>query len=297
MAHVETRTRQFPFFTLLVAATVLGLTGNASADLAVSDDLGAGEIHIFAFTSSDGATATGSWTAPAGLSYIEVLVVAGGGAGSSGGNAGRDSGGGAGGLLHATITPSGTYSITVGAGGTPGLGTMENGSDSVFGSLVALGGGGGGWWDNTYPGGTAGGTAPGQVGSGGGGGENSYGAYGTPGQGNDGSGKQGQAGGGGGAGGGWSRAPEYLGGTNCSMVGGIGLDCSGIFGTSVGASGWFAGGGNSTGTGAAAPPGGGGANGVNGTAGSGGGGGARARGGSGVVVVKYSACGAIVIIR
>ena len=108
-------------------------------------------------------TTTGTFSVPAGITAVEVLVVAGGGGGGS--NTGG--GGGAGGLIFVPgfpVTPGGTVSVTVGNGG--GGNPSNNGTtgqDSVFGTLTAKGGGGGG--------------GPGQValngGSGGGGGNNS----------------------------------------------------------------------------------------------------------------------------
>jgi hypothetical protein len=72
---------------------------------------------------------------------VEILVVAGGGAGGSGG-------GGAGGVLYDAsygITAK-TYDVLVGAGGTGSyFNTVgENGDDSEFDTLTAVGGGGGG---------------------------------------------------------------------------------------------------------------------------------------------------------
>jgi hypothetical protein len=87
-----------------------------------------------------------SWTAPAGVNTVEVLVVAGGG---SGGNAIANSGtpgggGGAGGVVHNanySVTPGQTYAIAVGAGGaavanmgaSPVGGKGRQGSNSLFG--------------------------------------------------------------------------------------------------------------------------------------------------------------------
>ena len=87
-----------------------------------------------------------SWTAPAGVNQVEVLVVAGGG---SGGNAIANSGtpgggGGAGGLVYNAnypVTPGQTYAISVGAGGSavanmgssPVGGKGRQGSNSLFG--------------------------------------------------------------------------------------------------------------------------------------------------------------------
>ena len=80
---------------------------------------------------------------------IEYLVVAGGGASggiASGGTSGGLGGGGAGGFLSGInyLVSSGTYIVTVGAGGTGATAVGANGSNSVFDSITALGGGGGG---------------------------------------------------------------------------------------------------------------------------------------------------------
>ena len=87
--------------------------------------------------------------------FAEILVVAGGGGGGYHSGTGTNGGGGAGGLAYASsflISPgSNTHTVTVGAGGRGGaLGDAasntagRNGSNSVFGSLTAIGGGGGG---------------------------------------------------------------------------------------------------------------------------------------------------------
>lgn len=98
-------------------------------------------------------TGTTNFSVPTGVSAVDVLVVAGGGSG--GGSNGQDGtdgggGGGAGGLVYATsypVTPGGTVSVTVGAGGAGpnGYGDTQgqNGGNSVFGSLTANGGGAG----------------------------------------------------------------------------------------------------------------------------------------------------------
>jgi hypothetical protein len=154
---------------------------------------------------------------------VELLVV-GGGAGG-GGNTGdrwNAGGGGAGGLLYYSSYPvsAGTkYTVTVGAGGIPGISTSSNngstttqganGGNSILGPLVAIGGGGGG-----ASGGHTGGTGiknQGLNGGSGGGSASGYqavaypGGFGVTGQGNQGgTGSNtgtGYAGGGGGAGG------------------------------------------------------------------------------------------------
>ena len=91
---------------------------------------------------------TTTWTCPADVTSVEVLVIAGGGGGGGeNGSAGAGGGGGgAGGLVYNnafSVTPATGYTVTVGAGG-PGS-TSNNsgsaGSNSVFATLTAIGGG------------------------------------------------------------------------------------------------------------------------------------------------------------
>jgi hypothetical protein len=122
-----------------------------------------------------------AWSGTQKTNYVEYLVVAGGGAGSCR----VGSGGGAGGLLQGIVpvTNGTSYTITVGAGAT-GAGwpsQAPSGSNSVFGSIAAIGGGGGG----------AGGIGTGTANSGGSGGggasstiSSNNGGQGTFGQGN-----------------------------------------------------------------------------------------------------------------
>jgi hypothetical protein len=256
-----------------------------------------------------GATPTLSnttWTAPTGVTSVEVLVVAGGGGGASGG-------GGAGGLIYNpsfTVTPGNSYTVTVGAGGNAGQCDSGNisgnqataGSNSVFASLTAIGGGRGASTNSTggsaYQQGGAGGSGGGAAADGAG---TNFGGAGTAGQGNDGGGNGALqsspygVGGGGGAGfpGTTSRKTTAAGG------GGTGLNFS-INGTPT----WYAGGGGggayTTNTPGAGGLGGGGlggtsaGNGTAGTASTGGGGGgagssrAGAAGGSGIVIIRYT---------
>lgn len=85
-----------------------------------------------------------SWTAPAGVTQVEVLVVAGGGGAGFDGN-GAAGGGGAGGLIYNSafaVTPGSSYTVTVGAGGAAaGVAntTGSNGSNSVFNNLITNG--------------------------------------------------------------------------------------------------------------------------------------------------------------
>lgn len=91
--------------------------------------------------------------APLGTTRYDVLVVAGGGAGggtAAGVEPRGSGGGGAGGVVYATnisSTPGTSFSVTVGAGGTPSTISGQrgnNGGNSVFGPYTATGGGGGG---------------------------------------------------------------------------------------------------------------------------------------------------------
>lgn len=100
-------------------------------------------------------TSNGSWSVPAGVSTVKVLVVAGGGGGgttSNGNQSLRASAGGAGGLIYISnwnVSGASTYSITIGQGG----GSTSNGGNTTISggskTLTALGGGYGGWSDNT----------------------------------------------------------------------------------------------------------------------------------------------------
>ena len=91
-------------------------------------------------------TSSSNFVVPTGISAVDVLVVAGGGAGGSG----HSGGGGAGGLIFRPgfpVTPGATIPLTVGGGGPqgPGGGNQpgSSGNDSVFSNLTAKGGGAG----------------------------------------------------------------------------------------------------------------------------------------------------------
>lgn len=181
---------------------------------------------------------------PFGLNEIELLIVAGGGGGAgSTGNAGRG-GGGAGGLIfqNYSIAENQNFTLEVGLGGTGGVASAdgENGENSFFDSLIALGGGGGGNLNNNGLNG----------GSGGGAGVNNFGHPG----GNDlqngstsgGFGNQGGISGpfavGAGGGGGGAGSPGVAGNVNTGGTGGAGLLLN-ITGTPL----WYAAGGGSSG--------------------------------------------------
>ena len=135
-----------------------------------------GEYTIDTFTED------GTWTAPAGLTSIELLVVAGGGGGGSGSRNGFvcGGGGGGGGVIYKEsqeVSGNNTYTITIGSGGMGGTkqpGT-SGGTSRIIGQNVNLeanggGGGGGGTSINGLNGGSGGGGAGAQSGTGGTGG-------------------------------------------------------------------------------------------------------------------------------
>lgn len=188
---------------------------------------------------------------------VAVLVVAGGGSAADG----YGGGGGAGGVIYNSAFPvtATSYSVTVGAGGSAPASSAHgnNGENSVFSSLTAVGGGGGGTYYAVQTGNSGG--------SGGGGSDGQAGGSGTSGQGNSGgTGAAGAVGGGGGGAGsvGASGASGGAGG-------------SGVSNSISGASVTYGVGGGGTGSSA-------------GTANRGNGGSANAgAGGSGVVIISY----------
>jgi hypothetical protein len=223
---------------------------------------------------------TTSWTAPAGVTSVEYLVVGGGGGAGNGYDSGG--GGGAGGGMVLTgitsVIPGNSYTITVGSGGTGGADTRTNnngtdGNSSVFGSITALGGGYGGGSRTNNPG-------PAGTGQGLGGATQVT---------NVSSGVGGNGGGGGNAGGGGGGAAGA--GTNRVSAASAGVGGAGITSSITGAAVVYGGGGNggtaNNGT----------INGANGSANTGKGGGAGSsngtdsssggNGGSGIVVLKY----------
>jgi len=248
----------------------------------------------------------------------DVLVVAGGG----GGGQNTGGGGGAGGyrLLSSQSLTTGTYSVSVGAGGlggfTGGSGILSggfNGFNSTFGNLITSSGGGGGAGSGTTVagfggknGGSGGGASRGAISSKNGGSGNTPST--SPSQGNNGGNNgTGPAGGGGGGAGAVGANATSNGG-----AGGAGSNSasSWLSVTGLGVGGFLAGGGGggvyAGGSAGAGGSGGGGAGGADsvsaptaGTANTGGGGGGQnnndtpsngnrgANGGSGLVIVRY----------
>ena len=277
-------------------ATTTLTVGEAGGDLVIgADSLKANTLKsrtqpiVTSFTTVESTT----WTAPAGVTSIEYLVVAGGGSGggTTGSADGSGGGGGAGGYRSGTltVTPGTAYGVTVGAGGVAGSpgGTDMQGADSVFSTITSAGGGAGG--GGAWPG-----PQSGVAGGSGGGGMGWYtttyngGAGNTPAT----SPSQGFAGGNNPVAGG----PEYAQGSGGGGSSGRGADGSTVSGTNT----TFAGGGagtsnNITGSYVTYAAGGKGAGngwsgGVAGAAntGDGGDGEGTSNGGSGVVIVKYT---------
>ncbi len=276
------------------------------------------------------STGPASFSVPTGITSVRVLAVAGGaGGGNCFNGSASGGGGGAGGVVvHNTypVSPGGSVALSVGAGGgggngpdtggSPGKG--QNGSNTTFGAITALGGGGGGHYPESDPV-----QGPGNPGGSGGG---AGGAGGSPGV-AGGSATQGPSGGGTGYGFGGGNVQGTAisnGSTSCGGGGGAGgAGANGVANSRGGAGGagytWpvnsttYAGGGGGGGAGVdrggAGGPGGGGAGGnlaspgaIAGTAGTtnkggGGGGGSAgegptinapgAAGGPGIVIVNY----------
>jgi large repetitive protein len=182
------------------------------------------------------SASTTTWTVPRGISSIDYLVVGGGAGGGSrhagGGGAGglrssvASTGGGASPESAMTVTPGGSLTVTVGAGGA----SWANGSDSVLGSVTSKGGG-----TQTTTGGSGGGSNwNGAAGTG----TANQGFSGGRGGGNDGDPNWLYAGGGGGGAGAAGSNVGYSGGTAFGGAGGAGVTNS-ISGVAV----CFAGGG------------------------------------------------------
>jgi hypothetical protein len=231
---------------------------------------------------------------------IEYLVIAGGGGGNyqSYGNRGGGGGGAGGYRTNASFTtPTSSFTITVGAGGT----AYGKGSNSVMSTITSTGGGSGGGIDGN-------GTPNGQAGGSGGGAAGSYlvGDNGSAGAGNQGgySPVEGYNGGGvtydndgyraGAGGGGAGSAAATVAPNSNGTAGGAGLSSS-ITGSAVTRGGGGGGGNSANRSGGAGGSGGGGAGGSspgNGTVNTGGGGGGTyvggGSGGSGIVIIAYS---------
>lgn len=175
---------------------------------------------------------------------VEYLIVGGGGGGGKTDGAGAaGAGGGAGGVLYGkTYVSAGSYSVTVGNGGTAAFENSTNGGNSSVFGITALGGGAGGSRDIAGSnGGSGGGTQLGNFG------DSNFG-LGTSGQGNrGGSGANASSpssgGGGGGAGGPGEDGKTLSFQTDLGGRGGPGLYYGDVFSENFGENGWFGGGG------------------------------------------------------
>ncbi|MEI8248131.1 MAG: glycine-rich domain-containing protein [Lentisphaerota bacterium] len=257
-------------------------------------------------------TTSQTWTVPAGVTLLkDVWIIAGGGGGGSDQDRGSG-GGGAGGAKHLTnisVAPYDSLTAVIGTGGagaTTQYTTGAVGGNTVFiiagVAITAIGGGGGGSY-NSAP--SNGGSGGGQAG---GDGHQGTGIAASLGQTSI---IEGQGYNGGttstvyaGAGGGGFSSTGFSGNNHNGGNGGSGLDLRGFVGTSIGASGYFAGGGGGGGYCSGSSGGGngscGGGNGNYNTGagynatvntGSGGGGsggyGNGGNGGSGIIIIRY----------
>ena len=285
--------------TFTVSAATTAQTQTRSFSITVNAPV------VTSYTSSGAFT----FSVPAGVAAVDVLVVAGGGGGQWGG-------GGAGGMIFRPgfpVTPGGSVPGSVGDGGPQNT----SGQNSVFGTLTAIGGGDGGDHGPSSPAnGSAGGSGGGVGRDGGPGGVGGNGSQpgqpgdsGTYGHGNPGgpnpfgmSGWQG-AGGGGGAGGTGGPGSEHRVNDEYGGDGGVGRSST-ITGSTVFYAGGGGGGrhptggrnpgagGNGGGGNGGGYPGSGGGTGTPGQTNRGGGGGgshpgAHGSGGPGVVIIKY----------
>lgn len=237
-------------------------------------------------------TSSGTWTCPAGVTSVHVMVFGGGAGGMRGSEDNGGAGGGGGHMKSSTltVTPGTRYPVTIGSGGAGGSSSATAGAGGAtsFGTLLSANGGSIGSYNVGGNGGTGGG-GPGGFNSNGGTG--SYGGNGGHSNGGTaagngiaaagGSGAAGAAGTGkygGGAGGGGYGGKGGNGGNDTSSHGG-----GGGGGGGYGASGNGGNGGNtSTGTGSSG-----------GTAAGGGGAGYKSgganggAGGAGVAIITY----------
>ena len=145
-------------FFLKASAVGDAVAGDVLAGKTFSSDIDTGLTGTLTIPHSSQSYATPgtyTFTVPDNVTQV-TAIVAGGGGGGSGGGAGYigDGGGGGGGYIDSlTVTPLGTISVSVGAGGAGGatLAAGGAGGTSSF-STYSIGGGGGGVYGATVGG-------------------------------------------------------------------------------------------------------------------------------------------------
>lgn len=120
------------------------LTSNGTTWTSAAPSGGSVSLKQVVFTSNT------SWTCPAGVTAVEIQIWGGGGGGgcayTSGCCTGYGGNGGAGGYIHGTlpVTPTTSYTITIGAGGAGSNSSSgSSGGTTSFGSLISCTGGAG----------------------------------------------------------------------------------------------------------------------------------------------------------
>ena len=119
-------------------------SGNAGEYLKTDGTDATWEPIVSGINAADVFASSGNWTCPAGVEKVLVVVIGGGG-GGRGGNNGEAGGHGGYGAGVLTVTPSTTYTVTVGAGGSGGGSGINGtaGGTSTFETISASGGAGG----------------------------------------------------------------------------------------------------------------------------------------------------------
>ncbi len=152
-----------------VKLTSVNITSGATLSLNGSNTLTITANNV-SYSQTDTYTSSNTWTAPAGVTSVDVETWGGGGGGGSWDSYNGIGGPGGGGGAYSkqtgiSVTPGNGYTVTVGGGGTAGIGSDVsggNGGDSWFsttGTVLAKGGGGGyysGYYSNSTAGGAAG---------------------------------------------------------------------------------------------------------------------------------------------
>jgi hypothetical protein len=135
--------------------TGLSSVGGANTVLRMNSSANGYEYSSIGFSGMQVFTGGGTWNRPAGVRYIRVKLVGGGG-----GASGHGESGGAGGYAERImdVTGIGSVSITIGGGGggTYYAGAGGNGNSTSFGPYISAGGGHGANRQNQHSGGVSG---------------------------------------------------------------------------------------------------------------------------------------------